>query len=291
MNARLPFWITPFATVTILTVMLSLGLLLGREQFAAALKRRTVLAAILFAVVVPVPALAVLFVKLLGIKGPVAAGIVLMSVSPGAPVALRRAIDAGGHTRFAPTLHLAIVLLAVITVPASILILDFVFGATFRVSPLDVGRQVFFAQLLPLGVGAAFRAYLPAAAERLEPPLARFSSLLLLALAIVLLYVLWPLLINIGWTPTIAGVSLTVCALLVGAAFAGHDREARRPAAVAAAMRNPGLALLIATVNGAPISVTAAVFGYALGAAAVVTAYVSWQSRTRQSRHDAQKRA
>ena len=48
---------------------------------------------IAFAVVIPVPALAVLFVTLLDLKGPVAAGIVLMSISPGAPVALRRAID------------------------------------------------------------------------------------------------------------------------------------------------------------------------------------------------------
>jgi hypothetical protein len=56
-NAALPVWLTLFAAVTVFAVMLSLGLLLGREQFAAALQRRMVLAAIVFAVVVPVPAL------------------------------------------------------------------------------------------------------------------------------------------------------------------------------------------------------------------------------------------
>ena len=49
--------------------------------------------------------------------------------------------------------------------------------------------------------------------------------------------------------PTIAGVAMTLCALAVGAAFAGRDAEVRPAAAVAAAMRNPGLALVIATVN------------------------------------------
>jgi BASS family bile acid:Na+ symporter len=275
----LPVWLTLFAAVTVFAVMLSLGLLLGREQFAAALQRRMVLAAIAFAVVIPVPALAVLFVKLLDLEGAVAAGIVLMSISPGAPVALRRAIDVGGRARFAPALHLAIVLLAVVTVPMSLLILERLFDATFKVSPLDVGRQVFVAQLLPLGIGAVIRAYVPRAASWLEPRLIGFSNFLLLALLAACVYTLWPMLVDIGWTPVVAGLVLTSGALLVGALFAGGDGDARPPAAVAAAMRNPGLALLIATVNRAPSGVTAAVFGYALGAVAVVTVFVLWYQR------------
>jgi cytochrome c biogenesis protein CcdA len=39
-------------------------------------------------------------------------------------------------------------------------------------------------------------------------------------------------------------------------------------------MRNPGLALYIAAVNQAPLTVIAAVFAYALGAAVVITAYM-----------------
>jgi BASS family bile acid:Na+ symporter len=275
----LPQSLTLFAAATVFAVMLSLGLLLGREQFAAALQRRTVLAAIAFAVLVPVPVLAVLFVKLLGITGPVAAGIVLMSISPGAPVALRRAIDVGGRARFAPALHLAIVLLAVVTVPLSMIILGFVFDATFRVTPLDIGRQVLVAQLLPLGVGASIRAFRPETAAWLAPRLTRLSNILLLTLLAVCVYTLWPMLVEIGWMPTVAGIVLTGCALLVGALFAWRDADARPPAAVAAAMRNPGLALLIATVNRAPAGVTAAVFGYALGAVTVVTAFVVWYGR------------
>jgi bile acid:Na+ symporter, BASS family len=93
-------WLGPIAGVSILIVMFSLGLVLGREQITAALYRRGVLAAALFAVLVPVPVLAVLAVKLLSLKGAVAAGIVLMAISPGAPVAMRRALDAGGHQHF-----------------------------------------------------------------------------------------------------------------------------------------------------------------------------------------------
>lgn len=94
----IPFqWIGLFAMATVRVIMLSLGLMLGREQIAAAMQRRVVLAAAVFAVVVPVPAVAVRWVKGFGLMGPVAAGIVLMSISPGAPIALRRALKAGGH--------------------------------------------------------------------------------------------------------------------------------------------------------------------------------------------------
>ena len=260
--------------------MLSLGLMMGREQIAAALQRRVVLAALLFGVIVPVPVIAVLFVKAAGIKGAVAAGILLMAISPGAPIALRRAIEAGGHAVFAPVLHLAVVMLAVVTVPACLAILDVISAANFTVSPLDVARQVFFAQLLPLGLGAGFRAYRPAAAARIEDRLAQFSNVIVLALIVVLVIVLWPLLAENGWVPFAAGAGLTVCALLVGTACAGRDAAVRPAGAVAAAMRNLGLALLIATVNKAPVAVVASVFAYALSMALIVTVFVLWRTRT-----------
>ncbi len=158
----IPFqWIGLFATLTVFAVMFAIGLMLGREQVAAALERRVVLAAVVFAVVVPVPVVAVLALQAFAVKGPVAVGIVLMAISPGAPVALRRALDAGGNREFAPALHLAIVMLAVVTIPASVAILDWIFAADFTVTPFHIGRQVFFAQLLPMALGAALRAVRP----------------------------------------------------------------------------------------------------------------------------------
>ena len=284
MTSAIPGWLGLLALSTVFAVMVSLGLMLGREQIAAALQRRVVLGALVFAVIVPVPVTAVLFCMLFGIKGAVAVGILLMAISPGAPIALRRAIQAGGHAAFAPVLHLAIILSAVVTVPASVAILDAIFERNFTVSPLDVARQVFIAQVLPLGLGAALRACLPEFASRIELHLARVSNAMLLGLFVVLLVVLWPLLVDIGWTPLLAGAALTVCALAIGAACAGRDAPARPAGAVAAAMRNPGLALLIAAVNKAPAAVVAAIFGYAIGLVVVVTVFVAWQSRRRTRR-------
>jgi predicted Na+-dependent transporter len=270
-------WISPLAALTVFAVMFSLGLLLEREQIITALRRRVLLAAVLFAVIVPVPALAVIAVKSFGLRGAVAGGIVLMAISPGAPVALRRAIQAGAGRGFAPALHLAIVMLAVVTVPISVMVMSWIFSVRFAISPLDVARQVFFAQLLPLGIGAALRAWRPATVTRLEPRLAAISNLMLLALAVLCVVALGPRFAAIGWAPFIAGVGLTLCALVAGAIFAGRDASVRPAAAIAAAMRNPGLALLIATRNAAPPDVTAAVFEYALGLALVIVTFVAWR--------------
>lgn len=272
-------WIGLFAILTVFVVMFALGLMLGREQIAAALQRRVVLIAVIFAVVVPIPAIAVLIVKLVQPGPAIAVGILLMAISPGAPVALRRALDAGGDRHFAPALHLAIVLLAVVTVPASVLILDWIFSAEFTVSPLDIGRQVFFAQLLPLALGATLRAWRPALAESLEPRAARIGNLLLLALGVMALVDVPSIVGRIGWMPSVAGFGMTLVALAVGAAFAGRDAEVRPAAAVAAAMRNPGLALLIATLNRASPAVTEAIIGYAIGLAIAMILFLRWRKR------------
>ena len=272
-------WIGLFAAGTVFVVMFALGLMLEREQIAAALERRVVLTAIIFAVVVPIPAVAVLFVKLVHPGPAIAAGIILMAISPGAPVALRRALDAGGDPHFAPALHLAIVLLAVLTVPASVQILDWIFAAEFKVTPFDIGRQVFFAQLLPLALGATLRHWRPTVATALEPRLARVGNLLLLALGAMALVNLPAIIGLIGWIPSAAGFGMTALARAFGAAFAGRDAEVRPAAAVAAAMRNPGLALLIATLNRAHAAVSASIIGYAVGLAVAMILFLQWRKR------------
>ena len=151
MTSPIPLWLILLIAAVVYGVMFSLGLMIGREQIAAAVQRRGVLAFALFAVLVPVPAAAVLAVRLFDLTGVVAAGILLMAISPGAPVALRRALEAGGGAPFAPALHLAILVLAVLSVPLSLATLSAMYGKSFAVSPLDVARQVFVMQLLPLG--------------------------------------------------------------------------------------------------------------------------------------------
>lgn len=272
-------WIAWVAPLAVFSVMLSLGLMLTVGHIVAALRRPLVLMAVVFAAVVPLPLLAVAAVSWLDLDRPVALGILLMSIAPGAPVALRRAIEAGSPPQFAPTLHLAIVLTAVLSVPASVWVLDQVYGAHFVVSPLAIGRQVLVAQLLPLAIGAALRARHPLAAARIEPGLVRCSNGMLLALVLVCILELGPAIVALGAMPVVVGIALTAAALACGRAFAGWHSPVWPAGAVATAMRNPGLALVVAAANRTPPAVTAAIFGYAIGLALVVTVFVAQRKR------------
>jgi predicted Na+-dependent transporter len=283
MNPPIPLqWVGLIALPTLFTVMFAIGLLLGPAQLAAAMTRRNILLAVLFAAVVPLPVVTVVAIEVFELRGPIGLGLMLMAISPGAPFALRKAIGAGADRAFAPALHIAIVALAVVTVPLSVAILDLIFSAKFDVTYRQIGRQVFFAQLLPLLLGALIRYLNPELATRLEPRAARIGNALLIVFSVVVLIDIVPIVASIGWVPTVAGAAMAILALVTGTLVAHGDPEVRPAAAIAIAMRNPGLALTMAEANHAPPVVSAVILGYTAGVALVVSAFL-WHRR-RQAR-------
>ena len=275
-------WVGLIALPTLFTVMFAIGLMLGPAQVAAAMTRRTVLVAVLFAAVVPLPVVTVVAIEVFNLRGPIGVGLLLMAISPGAPFALRRAIHAGAHRDFAPALHITIVALAVVTVPLSVAILDAVFSADFQVTYAQIARQVFVAQLLPLLLGALVRYLSPALAHRIEPGAARLGNWFLTAFTALALIDIVPIVASVGWVPTAAGAAMAAFALITGSLVAGRDPAIRPAAGIAVAMRNPGLALTMAEANHAPPMVSAVIIGYTVGVALVVSA-VLWRKR-RQTR-------
>ena len=123
--------------------------------------------------------------------------------------------------------------------PVSVMVMAWIFSVRFAISPLDVARQVFFAQLLPLGDRRSLARVAAGHRDVARAAVCQSSNLMLLALIVLCLVVLGPRLVAIGWAPFVAGVGLTLCALFAGTMFAGRDASVRPAAAVAAAMRNP----------------------------------------------------
>jgi hypothetical protein len=79
------------------------------------------------------------------------------------------------------------------------------------------------------------------------------------------------------WQPTVAagaGVLAAIGLVTVLALAAGHLLGGA-PVAISSAVRNPGLALLVATFNSAPPQVTATVLAYVVVSAVLVTLYVT----------------
>jgi len=255
--------------LTVFAVMFGIGLGVAPREFREAWRRPGPMLRALCAVLVVVPVLALAVTRTLDLPRWAEIGIVLMAISPGAPVALRRSLAAGGLPAFASSLQISVALLAVVSMPLSIASLNWVYEGHASVEPLEVLRQVFVAQLLPLGLGSAVRQARAALAARIEPRVTRAGTLLLVGTVVLALANLWQPTVEAGVGVLAAIALVTVLTLAAGHLLGGA------PVAISSALRNPGLALLVATFNSAPPLVTATVLAYVVVAALLVTLYVA----------------
>lgn len=279
-NGPVPAWLfSGLITLTLWVVMFHLGLAIVAGEFRSVLAHPGRLLKGLFAVMIAVPALALAVAKNFDLGRAAEIGIVLMSISPGAPVALRRAINAGGHRSYATALQIMVSLLVVFSMPAWIWALDRVYDARAEIDPWHLARQVFLAQLLPLAVGIWLRHAAPQAVEWLRPKLAPLASGLLVILIPLAILNIWEVVIGENWRVIVAVVLITLLALALGHLLGGPEPATRTATAIACAARNPGLALLVASLNSARPEVIAAVLAYFIVSAMTALPYIIWRRR------------
>ena len=277
-------FLTIIAVATVFTVMFDLGLGIVLSEFRWVWRHPVSIVKGLFSVLIAVPALALAVTRVFDLSRWVEIGIVLMAISPGAPVALRRSLDAGGHRSFAPALQILVAVLAVVSMPLTIAALNAFYAGHASIAPGELARQVFVAQLLPLSFGMAARRFAPVRATTwLEPKLGRLANTLLVALTILVLVDVWGAVVDAGPKIALAIAVVTVLALAVGHWLGGPEPATRTAVAISSAMRNPGLALLVAALNGAPPAVSATVLAYLVVSAFIVIAYVLWRRRAAQA--------
>jgi BASS family bile acid:Na+ symporter len=275
-----PDWLFSIvAAATVFTIMFDLGLAIVPGEFRWVGERPGLLLKGLFSVLVAVPAVAWLVARAFDLPRAAEIGIMLMAIAPGAPVALRRSLGAGGHRSFAPALQIAVAALAVVSMPLSVAAFNEYYAGHADVSPMPLARQVFVAQLLPLSLGMVGRHFLPARAEWAEPKLRSLGGVLLIVLLILALIDIWEVVLGAGLRVTLAIVTVTMLALSVGHLMGGPESATRTAAAISSAARNPGLALLVATLNRAPPAITATVLAYFVIAALTLIPYIAWRRR------------
>lgn len=267
------------AVATVFAVMFAIGLAIVPGEFRWVWRRPGLVLKGLFSVLVAVPVLALVVARGLELPHYAEVGIVLMAISPGAPVALSRSLGAGGHRSFAPALQIAVALLAVVSMPLWVAALDEVYGASATIAPEQLARQVCVAQLLPLALGMLMRRWFPAVAVRLEPRLRRVAGVALAALIVLVLVDIGEVVVGAGLRVAFAIAIVTLLALGVGHLIGGPEPATRTATAICTAARNPGLALLVATLNAAPPAIDATVLAYLVVSAATLAPYAFWRSR------------
>lgn len=154
-----------FLLVFVLTSMFGMGLSLTLKQALAPMKKTTLMLKALIANFILAPLLAIILVRVMGLDGSLAIGLVVMAVSAGAPMLAKYAEIAKGDQAF--TLGL-LVLLMVITIIYAPLVLPLIMPEV-RVDVWGMVRSLVTTMLLPLAAGLFVKARYESLAETLAP--------------------------------------------------------------------------------------------------------------------------
>lgn len=234
----------------------------------------------LVAVNLVVPLVAVVVVMALPIPPAVRFGLVVMAVSPLAPLVPGKMLKAGAGSSVAVGLYFALILLAVLIVPATIALLGAVFDIELVVPVGELARFVFVSVLLPLAGGLVIASLAPALAPRLATVAAIVGYLLLLPVLAGVLYVAGGAMMALVGDGTVAAIVVTVAAALAAGHLLGGPEMANRMAlAQAAATRHPGIAALVAHHYSDDRRIMLAIVLFLLVSVGVSAVYQAWAKR------------
>ena len=237
--------VVPIAMLAfVVSSMLGMGLGLSVGEIFAPLRNARLVAVALAANFIVLPVGAIGLGRVVGLDEPFAIGLLLLASAAGAPFVPKLAQLARGNIAFGVGV---MVLLMVVTVGYLPLALPVLLpGAT--VDPLKIARSLLLLMLLPLAIGLAGRAKLPALAGRIKPVLDRVSSLSLTVLMVAITGAnLRNVLSVFGTGGILAGLLLIALGFGTGWLLGGPGRETRSVLALGTAQRNIAAALVVAS--------------------------------------------
>lgn len=282
--------------LTLFTVMLALGANLPLRAFRQWRHHWPLILRAELATCVLVPLVGWLLLKLPPARAVSLEGrhaIAMMAACPSAPLILLKARTSGGDASLAGLLQVGAAVLAIVSVPllANLSQLVFALHGWDLLVPRQVALQVGQVQLLPLLLGLAIGRPLSQRSPGLRVLLDRLANGLLVLLVLAVLVRTAPLLLefssaNLGAIGLMA--LLVLFSLMLGYWLAGDQRAEpgqRVTVALVTSMRNPGLALLLASTYtpGMP-AVKLGILVYVLVTVLVSLPVLRWQRRRLQAR-------
>ena len=212
---------------------------------------------------------------LLALKASIA--LLVLAISAGAPL-LPRKLMRLGNEEYVFSLVVISSLLAIVTVPVWLAVLEPQFTRLDTVEPARVAVVLGKSFLLPLLLGMAARWLLLDASDRVSDALLKSVGIVFSACALTLLATHWQLIAAIFGLPLLALGGFTLAALCVGHLMGGPDPNDRTGLAVTCATRHVGVAMVIAAATPGPRTVVLIV-AYMLASALVIIPYMKWRGR------------
>jgi len=222
--------------------MVTLGLGLTVAQIIAPYRKLKALLLALLANFVFVPLFAFYLVQWVPMPEGVRIGIILLSLGGGAPfipliVAVAKG-DVGGSVGLMALLLIVTLLLMPFAVP-------FLLPGT-SLNSLDIAKSLGVIMVLPLVIALCFNAYFPNAAAYLQAYTRKITGLSVLGLIVAILFLYTVTIVNNA--DALVAISLFfIGAVIIGSFFGGRGRKNRISLIVGTALRNPPIAILVAS--------------------------------------------
>ena len=224
--------------------MVTLGLGLTIAQIIAPFKYVKIVIRALIANFIIVPLFAIGLVSVVPVSEGVKIGIILLSLSGGAPFIPMVVATAKSHVGSGVGL---MVLLLVITIFFMPVVVPKVLSGT-TINSWDIAKSLVSMMLVPLVLALFVRARFAAVAKRIQPFASIVTSLsvLILVIAVVFLYA-EALMSSVSILPIITLFFLG--AMTIGYLSGGRRIHARIVLAIGTGLRNPPIAILVASQN------------------------------------------
>jgi BASS family bile acid:Na+ symporter len=261
--------------VTLLSFDMGLSLRWGVLRKEA---RNPVLWRAVVAAVLGVPLLAILVAATLPLNPPARGVIVLMAISPGAPMLMNKARKSG-NLALAVTLALVLTFAALVSVPVEIAVLNRLFPVDLHASSAELLRRLLPKLLLPLVLGFVVRGAWPAGAKAMEPFIRRLFQLALLVAAIGAVAASWYVVAHMSPWAWLAMLLVTTGAVLLGETVGGREPRDRATVVYAIVWGNPAIAMAVVGLSYPELRAVPIIVTYALLRAVLVLPYAVLSSR------------
>ena len=243
--------LVPLALRTsVFLIVFAIGLDVSFRDTSYLFRRPGLLLRSITAIDIIVPAFAALMVALLPLHPFVKTGIVLMAVSPFAPILPGKELKTGGRKSYVYDLLFVISTLSIVIVPVTVALLGAAFGEKASIAPGAVAKLILTSVILPLAAGMIVRRIWPARSKRAKPVISTVASIVLAVAVLPVLFAVWHSVVAlIGDGTVLAILAVVAVGFLAGHLLGGPDPRDRAVLAISSASRHPGIALLIAGAN------------------------------------------
>lgn len=241
----------------------------------------------LLAMMVIVPAFAVIAARGFELEPAVKIALAALSVSPVPPFWPNRVRKAGGDESYTIGLLVASAALSVIIIPLALMVFEALFSIPLHMKPLAIAKIASTTVLAPLAIGVGLARYAPRFAARAARPVSRIALMLLVASLLPVLFESWSAMTSlVGDGTLLTMLALAAVGLAAGHLLGGPESENRTVLAIACATRHPAIAIAIAATNFPHEKlVPAAILLYVIVSAGTTTLYVLWSKRQPRRGH------